>query len=115
MQSKVAFFVLSRDLGALIHILRCAKDISTAGSEVRIVLEDKAPALLFELGDATRPAAALFEELVRGGVVMVCRTCTSKNEALSIAEEMKIPVVDDLDGHVSMRVFVEKGYTIIMK
>lgn len=115
MQSKVAFFVLSRDLGALIHILRNAKDLHAAGSDVKIIIEDKAPALLFELADATRPAAALFEELVRGGVVMVCRTCTSKNEALSIAEEMKIPLVDDLDGHVSMRAFIENGYTIIMK
>ena len=113
MQEKVVFFMFRRDLGTFIHILLYAKEILASGNEVKIVLEDKATALLFELSDPSRLSSAVFEELIPKGIVVVCRACAVKTEAIVIAENKKIPVVGDLNGHVSMFTFIKEGYRII--
>ncbi len=113
MQDKIVFFVFRRDLGPFIHVMRYAKEILAAGNKVEIVLEDKATALLYELADSSRLASTLFTELARDNVVVICRACAVKTEAIVIAEEKKIPIVGDLDGHVSVWTYLKKGFTII--
>lgn len=113
MQDKIAFFVFRRELGPFIHVMKYAKEILSAGSKVEIVLEDRATALLYELADSSRLSATLFDELARENVVVVCRACAVKTEAIVIAEEKKIPIVGELEGHVSMLSYLKKGFTII--
>ena len=114
--NKVAFFVLNRELGPFILAMKNAKAMVKAGKEVVIVLEDKGTALLFEMKDTTRLFSAMFEELVQAHMVVVCRACAVKTEALfAISGASKIKLVGDVDvdGHVSMNSYVDKGFQII--
>jgi hypothetical protein len=113
MQDKIAFFVFRRDLGPFIHVMKYAKEILSSGNKVEIVLEDRATALLYELADPSRLSAALFDELVRDNIIVICRACAVKTESIVIAEEKKITVVGDLEGHVSVLTYLKKGFTII--
>ncbi|HNT28851.1 MAG TPA: hypothetical protein PKH10_11835, partial [bacterium] len=113
MKAKVAFFLYRRDLGAILHALRYAQEARASGGEVRVVLEDKATALLFELTEPVHAAAALFEELVREKVIVVCRACAAKTETLSLAENRDMVIEDACEGHVPVLAYVESGFTII--
>lgn len=112
-KGKVAFFLYRRDLGAILHALRYAQEARASGAEVRIVLEDKATALLFELVEPVHAAAALFEELVHEKVIVVCRACAGKTETLSLAESKGVVLEDACDGHVPILAYVQNGFTII--
>lgn len=113
---KVAFFVLNRELGPFILAMKNAKAMVKAGKEVVIVLEEKGTALLFEMKDTTRLSSKMFEELVQAHMVVVCRACAVKTEALfAVSGSSKIKFVADVDvdGHVSMNTYVDKGFQII--
>lgn len=113
--SKTAFFVFRKDLGTFVHVMLNAIDMKEKGHEALIILEDKATALLFEVIQKNRSSSDLFEEVVKKGLVSgICRACSFKTESAHIAEEFKLNLIGNMNGHPSMQDYINKGYTIII-
>lgn len=113
--SKTAFFVFRKDLGTFVHVMLNAIDMKEKGHEALIILEDKATALLFEVIQKNRRSSDLFEEVVKKGLVGgVCRACSFKTESTYIAENLKLNLLGDMNGHPSIQDYIDKGYSIII-
>ena len=111
---KYALFVFNGDMSCFIHVLLNALDLKERGHEVRIVLEGSATKLIPELSREGTPLFRLYrrareQDLIHG----TCRACSMKMNVVKAAEEEGLSLLDDMSGHPSMGLYLERGFQII--
>jgi hypothetical protein len=111
---KFALFVFNGDMSCFIHVLLNALDLNERGHEVRIVIEGSATKLIPELSREGTPLFRLYkrareQDLIHG----TCRACSMKMNVIKAAEEEGLTLLDDMSGHPSMGLYLERGFKII--
>lgn len=108
---KVVIFVFKGSQMCFIHVLLNAKDMHEKGIDVKIVVEGEAVALLKNLEETNNP---LYNEVKEKELFhSVCLACSIKLSVATYNKTTGIPLVGDMDGHVSMASFIEDGYEVI--
>jgi hypothetical protein len=112
--NKTALFVFNGDPMCFIHVLLNALDLNAKGHEARVVIEGAATKLLPELVKSDHPLNQLWTRCLAANLVAgVCRACAKKMGTQEAAEDQRLPLLADMNGHPSMSDFLEAGYTII--
>jgi hypothetical protein len=97
------------------HVLLNTLDMKKRGYNVKLVIEGTATRSILELSDSGKPFAGLYASVRESGLIdCVCRACSAKTGTLESAEEQKLPLCDELDGHPSIARYIEEGYEILI-
>ena len=114
MEKKIAFFAFNGNRTCFVHALLNGYDMQKRGMQVKIVIEGAATGLLKEFNDPGKPFATLFSKVKDAGLIDgVCRACAKTMNALEDAEELGLPLLDELSGHPAMGRYTEDGFQII--
>lgn len=108
---KIAIFAFKGNPMCFVHVLLNAKEMHEKGIDVKIVVEGEAVTLLQDLEQDNNP---LYMEVKEKGLFhSICLACSIKLNVATYNESISIPVIGNMDGHVSMGEFIEQGYEII--
>ncbi len=114
--NKVVVLVLADidttgDLGRVVNALQTAKEFKQAGDDVRLVFDGAGTRWIGELGSADHKYHALFESVKdRAGA---CSYCARAFGVQAAVEQQQINLLDQFDGHPSLRRAVTDGYQVI--
>jgi len=117
MSEKVALFLFAGPEAPcrLVHSLIFARDIEDRGGEARIILEGAAPEWLLLLPNPEHKFHSMYSRAKENGVIAAaCRACASQAGATEAAEQEAIPLVGDAYGHVSLALYMEEGFRVVM-
>lgn len=115
---KFLFLVFTNEPCRRNHAFLYALDLNRQGHQTRIILEGEATQSLRE---RTGRFAELLEEARRANLLVgACKTASGgcathdpDRDVVRIAEESRIPLLDEMDGHAGIGAFVRDGYEII--
>ena len=111
---KTAWFVFNGDPMCFIHVLLNALDMSSRGVDAGIVIEGAATGLIPSLETPENPLNGLWKKARAAGLVAgVCRACATKTGTAQAAEDLGLPLLDDMSGHPSMAAYRLAGWDII--
>ena len=99
------------DLGRVVNALETAKEFKEAGDEVRLVFDGAGTRWIGELGSAQHRYHGLFES-VRDRAV-ACSYCAKGFGVQAAVEAQRVALLDEFDGHPSLRRAVMDGFTVI--
>lgn len=98
-------------LGRVVNALQTAKEFKQAGDELRLVFDGAGTRWIGELGSPEHKYHALFESVKdRGGA---CGYCAGAFGVKTAVEKSGVPLLDEFDGHPSLRGAVSEGYQVI--
>ena len=99
------------DLGRVVNALQTAKEFKEAGDEVRLVFDGAGTRWIGELGSTEHKYHSLFESVKdRAGA---CSYCARAFGVKAAVEEQQVTLLDEFDGHPSLRTAVNDGYHVI--
>lgn len=108
---KIAIFAFKGDPMCFVHVLLNAKDMHEKGFDVKIVIEGEAVTLPKKLEESSD---ILYKEVKEKGLFhSICLACSVKLNVASYNKTTGIPLLGDMNGHVSMANFIEEGYEVI--
>lgn len=111
---KVALFVFNGDPMCFIHVLLNALDLQANGHEARVVMEGASVQLVPALVKPEHPLAKLFAQVREKGLLDgACKACSVKLGVDKGVQEAGVPLIGDMNGHPSMRGYMDKGFTVI--
>ena len=111
---KVALFAYDGEVMCFVHVLLNALDLKAKGYEVALVVEGASVTLPPKLAEPDNPLHSLYMKVVETGLITeVCRACAMKLGVIQAVEALGLPVSGDMQGHVPMSAYLEKGYEII--
>lgn len=111
---KVAFFVFREEEMCFVHVLLYALDYAASGKTFQIVFEGAATRLIPRLAQPEHPLHGLYEKVKsQGGIAGACRACSAKMGVLEDVQKENIPVLDEMNGHPSLRRFIEEGFHVL--
>jgi len=111
---KKALFVFNGDPMCFIHVLLNALDLHDHGHETTIVMEGASVALPPALIMPEHPLAGLFAKAREKGLVAgACRACSVKLGVVEAVEAAGIGLIGDMNGHPSMRAYLEAGFEVV--
>jgi hypothetical protein len=115
--SKTAIVVLADteshgDLGRLANAIETAKELKKADDEVKIIFDGAGVKWIPQLAKADNKLHNSFEKL-RGNIAGVCSFCSNafgvKNAVLSTG----IKLLDEFEGHPSLKHYIDNDYQVI--
>ena len=97
------------------HVLLNALEMFSVGYSVKIIIEGEATKVISVYHSNPQ---ALFGNLYKrakdeGLIDAVCKACATKMKALEAAQAEELPIVDELNGHPSMKRYLDQGFQII--
>lgn len=99
------------DLGRVVNAMQTAKEFKEAGDEIRLVFDGAGTRWIGELGSTGHKYHALFESVKdRTGV---CGYCSRAFGVKSAVEQQAVTLLEEFDGHPSLRKAVADGYQVI--
>lgn len=115
--NRVAILVLAdtethADLGRVVNAMMTAKEFHEAGDDVELIFDGAGTGWLGVLSDPENQANKLFEQ-VRDVVSGACGFCAHAFDAEKGVEHAHVPLLDEYQGHPSVRGLVESGYQVI--
>ena len=111
---KVALFAFDGEVMCFVHVLLNALDLKAKGNEVALIVEGASVKLPPELAKPDNPLHGLYLKVVEAGLIKdVCRACSMKLGVIQAVEALGLPVTGDMQGHVPMSAYMEKGFDII--
>ncbi len=111
---KVVFFVFRDEEMCFIHVLLNALDLFSSGYHAQIVFEGSATRLIPLLAQSEHPLHHLYAQAKSQGLIAgACRACSAKMKVIEAVEKEALSLLDDMNGHPSVRRFVEQGFTVI--
>lgn len=117
MMTKTAIFVLAdsetyEGLGRAFNALVAAKDLRKAGGEVKVVFDGAGTKWPAALSAPEHKAHALYQE-VKGSVAGACSFCAGVFGVADAAKKCGTKLLDEFEGHPSVRALIEQGYQIV--
>lgn len=114
MKLKVAIFAFNGEMMCFMHSMLNAMDMNRKGYDVKLILEGKATSLIGELDKEETPFSNLYKKCKDLGILYgVCKACCQKMGTLEEAKRQDLKILDDMNGHSGMEVFISQGYEII--
>ena len=114
MAQKQALFAFNGEAMCFMHVLLNALNLHEKGYGAKVVVEGAATKLVPEFGKPESPLYRLFEKAKTANLIDgACRACCAKMGTLQAAEELGIPLLDDMMGHPSMSRYLQEGFQII--
>ncbi|UGY94757.1 hypothetical protein [Streptomyces gobiensis] len=115
--SKVAILVLAdteshADLGRVTNALVAAKEFKEAGDEIKVIFDGAAtkwPEALTDSGHVAHAAYQAVSDVVAGA----CGFCAKAFDAEQGARQAHVHLLDEYEGHPSIRLLVSQGHQII--
>ena len=99
------------DLGRVVNALQTTKEFKEAGDKVRLVFDGAGTRWIGELGSAEHKYHRLFESVKdRAGA---CSYCAGAFGVKTAVEQQHVSLLDEFDGHPSLRTAVTDGYQVI--
>ncbi|MCA1586755.1 MAG: DsrE family protein [Acidobacteria bacterium] len=99
------------DLGRVVNALQTTREFKEAGDEVRLVFDGAGTRWIGELGSAEHKYHRLFESVKdRAGA---CGYCAGAFGVKTAVEQQDVTLLDEFDGHPSLRTAVTDGYQVI--
>lgn len=100
------------NLGRVVNALETAKEFYAAGDDVEIIFDGAGTEWVSELADTDHRYHGLYSE-IKETITGACRFCSEAYGVLSAVEDEEIDLLDEHDGHPSLRRLVAAGYTVI--
>jgi hypothetical protein len=115
--AKAAILVLADtethgDLGRVVNGLMAAKEFKEAGDDVRVIFDGAATKWPGVLSEPQHKYHKLFEE-VADRVVGACGYCARAFHAEQGAETAHVHLLEEYEGHPSVRRLVVDGYQVL--
>ncbi|MGW0821041.1 hypothetical protein [Streptomyces sp. NPDC002845] len=115
--SNVALIILAdteshADLGRAFNALVAAKEFKDGGDNVRLVFDGAGTRWPGVLSDTEHPAHGVYEA-VSDVVTGACDYCAKAFEAEESARAAHVHLLDEYEGHPSIRRLVADGYQVI--
>lgn len=115
--SKAAILLLAdteshADLGRAVNAMVAAKEFKESGDEVRLIFDGAATKWPSVLADSEHKAHGLYEQ-VADVVAGACGFCARAFEAERDVKEQHVHLLEEFDGHPSIRTLVKDGYEVL--
>ena len=108
---KIVLFAFKGNQMCFIHVLLNAVQMHKKGMDVKIVVEGESVALIKDLETNNNP---LYNEAKEAKLFhSICLACSVKLGVASFNKTTGIPLLGDMEGHVSMANFITEGYEVI--
>lgn len=117
MSHKIAVIVLSEvgtheALGRVVNALEFAKELQDHDDDVKIVFDGAGTTWVPELADEDHDANPLFKA-VEGSIHGACKFCSKAFGVINEVRKTNVDLIDDYDGHPSLRSFIVDGYQVV--
>ena len=99
-------------LGRMANALTTVKEFQEAGDDVLLIFDGAGTRWVPQLSDEEFKYHGLLED-VRGSVHGACVYCARAYGVKDAIEEAGIPLVDEYQGHPSVRDLMVKGYRVV--
>ncbi len=114
---KVAVVVLAdtethADMGRVANALQTTKELKEAGDNVVIIFDGAGTKWVSELAEKGNPLNPLFDQ-VKDKMVGACAYCAGAFGAKEDVQSFGVALLDEYEGHPSMRKLISEGYQII--
>jgi len=115
--NKIAILILADseshgDMGRVTNALQIAKEFKEGQHEVQIIFDGAGTTWIGKLTDKDNKMNPLYES-VKDKVVGACSFCSSAFGVKNQVEKAGVKLLDDYDGHPSIRTLVEKDYRVL--
>lgn len=115
--NKLAIVVLADtethgDLGRLSNALQVAREFKRAGDTVQLVFDGAGTKWISELSDPEHRQHPLWAD-VRDNVAGACQFCARAFGVREGVENAGVALLDDHDGHPSVRAYVQRDYRVL--
>jgi hypothetical protein len=117
MTNKVAVVILSgagthESLGKVVNALEFAKELQDHDDEVKIVFDGAGTTWVPELTKDDHDAHELYKA-VEESIYGACKFCSKAFGVINEVRKSGVLLLDDYDGHPSLRNFIADGYQIV--
>ncbi|MXV60895.1 hypothetical protein GS429_02165 [Natronorubrum sp. JWXQ-INN-674] len=99
------------DLGRVVNGLQTGQEFVAAGDNVEIIFDGAGTQWIPELEDESHDYHSLYAELTEH--MSACHYCANAYEVANPVEESPAELLDEHEGHPSIRSLVTDGYEII--
>jgi hypothetical protein len=99
-------------LGRVVNALTTAKEFKEAGDEALVVFDGAATKWIDELSRSDHKYHRLFEDM-RDQVAGACAYCAAAYGVKERVAEVGVPLLDEYEGHPSVRKLVSDGYHVV--
>jgi hypothetical protein len=99
-------------LGRVVNALTTAKEFKEAGDESVVIFDGAGTKWIAELSREDHKYHALFED-VRDVVAGACSYCAGAYGVKEQVEQTGVPLLDEYEGHPSVRSLVNDGYEVV--
>ncbi|MHA1718576.1 MAG: DsrE family protein [Promethearchaeota archaeon] len=115
LNEKIVLFAFNGDPMCFVHVLLNALDMHDNQIDVKIVIEGSATKLIKNFHDNPKVQFINLYQKVKEQKLIeaVCKACATKMGSIKEVELEKLPIVGNMNGHPSMRLYLEQGYKII--
>lgn len=97
--------------GRMANALTTAKEFKDGGDEVKVIFDGAGTRWAAALGNGHKYSPLLEE--VGDSVEGACAYCANAYEVTKEIEKAEIPLIDDFDGHPSIRSLVKDGFQVL--
>jgi len=112
---KILFYVVENpdDTLKIYHLFLNIKDLRSNNYDVKTILEGDATKIPSKMSDPTHPLNSLYKD-IKPSITAVCRGCAIATNSLDAAEKEGLPIIGDLENHVSVVKYLDDGYELIV-
>ncbi len=112
---KLLFYVLENpdETMKIYHLFLNIKDLRTRGYDVKVILEGDATKIPLKMSDSSHALNDLYKQ-IKPSVVAVCKGCAIATGSLEAAEKEGLPIIGDLENHVSVVKYLDDGFELIV-
>jgi hypothetical protein len=100
------------DLGRVVNALQIARELDHAGDEVTVVFDGAGTQWVPALSDEEHKYHKLFEE-TKEKVAGACSYCAGVYRVKDAIESSDVDLLDEFDGHPSVRKLISNGYQVL--
>jgi hypothetical protein len=99
-------------LGRVVNALTTAKELEEAGDEATLIFDGAGTKWVAELSKPDHKYSGLFGD-VRDVVGGACAYCSRAYGVREDVEKSGVPLLDEFDGHPSIRSLIADGYEVV--
>ncbi len=112
---KILFYVVENpdETMKIYHLFLNIKDLRNNGYDVKVVLEGDATKIPAKMSDSSHSLNGLYKD-IKPSITAVCKGCAIATNSLDAAEKEGLPIIGDLDNHVSTVKYLNDGYQLVV-
>jgi hypothetical protein len=100
------------DLGRVVNALQIARELDEAGDEVTIIFDGAGTQWVPALDDGNHKYHSLYSK-VRSVIAGACSYCAGAYGVKDEIEDTDVGLLDEFDGHPSVRKLLSNGYQVV--